>query len=794
MTEQLLQETSPNPEQQGKEAAPWYSYIMPVALGAFYLLFLWLDFSYANMTRWPWAPILSFGLLAAAGWGVWQLRRLDRPFRGLGNGLDWAALLWVIALVASTIFSHVPHRSHWYLVMALSYMAGLYALSNWLDSKKKIENLTVFLVSSSLFFSCNSLYKYIFGKWLPLQGKSIDPGLMLNNFPLGHQNFVAGFLVLTLPVATGVAFHYKDWRRWLGVGTVLLGLWDMVSTGSRGGFLGLGAALALGLVFALLIDWSWKKAKLGIIAVSSLLCVVAILWNLNGNFRYRIAATFSGQDFNVLSRLWAWEVGFREWKANPMFGVGIGANPYTFEQYNQSYYPWSIPIFQQLHSFWFQVLAEIGSLGVLAALFSLASTIWLFWKLYQAKKLTVFNISTFCGFIGYGFLSFTDYQLEVPAISMTMVILGGLLIRSSKDLTEPFFWTEDIRKSSALAFALGLTIAITVLIPIHRALFESERGFAAYRLGNISLFYNHLVDAVSLNPNDPYYPLQLSIVMQMEALKEKNSSKRLDFNKRGAFWAEVAVKKMPVLHTYENAGWAFMYLHKYDVAEKFFQKASDIDPSTKSTANLGLGMSSLQQASKVDKGVDAIAKYLFLHAEYFSDDLWKQKDGLLAKHFLPVTNRLLVIYDEVLNQYPQDVDLLYGKAMVYYVQGHRDKALSLLETIKFKAQITVPTKNVAVLPYSLTADTLKKTEYCLRAKEVRHQESSQVNPIDFINYGETDYFVFRHIEGVDLQVVWPLSSDLKRFACTPLSTGSYRFVVPTPLMQSPPKSPNFGGL
>jgi uncharacterized protein involved in response to NO len=794
MTEQLLQETSPNSEQQMKEAAPWYSYIMPVALGAFYLLFLWLDFSYMNMTRWPWAPILSFGLLAAAGWGIWQLRRLDRPFRGLGNGLDWAALLWVIALVASTIFSHVPHRSHWYLVMALSYIAGLYALSNWLDSKKKIENLTVFLVGSSLFFSCNSLYQYIFKKWLPLQGQEIDSGLMMNNFPLGHQNFVAGFLVLTLPVAVGVAFHYKDWRRWLGVATSLVGTVAILTTASRGGLLGLIAALLLGLVINLLVDWSWKKAKIGLGAVSSVFILILALWNISYNFRYKVIGTFTGQDTNTLARLWAWEVGLNEWRANPFFGVGIGANPYTFEQYNQSRYPWSIPVFQQLHSFWFQILAEIGGLGIIAAIFSLTSIAWLIWKGHQAEQLTVVTTSIFCGLIGYGFLSFTDYQLEVPAISMTLVILGGLLIRSSKDLTEPFFWSEDIRKSSALAFALGLTIAITVLIPIHRALFESERGFVAYRSGNIPLFYSHLVNAVSLNPNDPYYPLQLSIVMQMEALKEKNSSKRLEFNKRGAFWAEVAVKKMPVLHTYENAGWAFMYLHKYDVAENFFQKAADIDPSTKSTANLGLGISSLQQTSKADKGVDAIAKYLFLHAEYFSDDLWKQKDGTLSKHFLPITNRLLFIYDEVLNQYPQDVDLLYGKAMVYYVQENRDKALSVLKTIKFKTQVTVPSKNVAVLPYSLTPKVLEKTERCLKMKELPHKEITQVNPINFINYGETDYFVFRHIEGANLQVIWPFSSDLKRFDCTPLSTGSYRFIVPTGLMQMPPQSPNTRGL
>jgi tetratricopeptide (TPR) repeat protein len=794
MTEQFVALEAQSPDEQpAKEVVtPWYGYIMPLGLGALYLLFLWLDFSYANMTRWPWAPILSGGLLVAAGWGIWQLRHLSKPFRGLGNGLDWAALVWIIALVASTIFSHVPHRSHWYLTMALSYIAALYALSNWLDSKKKIENLTVFLVGSSLFFSCNSSFKYIFEKWLPLRGENIDPGLMLNSFPLGHQNLVAGFLVLTLPLAVGVAFYHKAWRRWLGIVTTLMGLIVMVSTGSRGGFLGLGTALVLSIIFALLIDWSWQKLKLAAGALVILLSLVGILISSNGNFRYRMGAIFTGQDLNILSRNWAWGVGLKEWQDNPWFGVGIGANPYTFDQYQSGMrqYPWSTMLFQQLHNSLIQVLAELGSLGGIAILITLGLIARLIWKLYQAKQLTILPASVFCGLTGYGLMSLTDYQLEVPAISMALVILVALLISFSKNIQTVSSWPENIRKGSTLLGFSLVAITVAFLIPIQRALYESEKGYLAYNEKNIPLFYEQLVKAISLDPNDPYYPLQLSLVMQKQGLTDENPKSQKQYYERGAFWATRAADQISMNYTYENAGWAFVHLRKYKLAEAFFRKNLAIKPSTRDSAYLGLGFSLLKQESKQKEGIEAFAKYLFLKPEYFKDKIWVI-NGDLSHYFLPITQELLSIYDEMLAKYPGDIDLVYGKSMVYYVRHDYANALSLLKSIPKNPK---PLKAVAddgttSLPYNLTTQRVDAAESCLTKEQVKIHNEPKGNKLDqgtqsddlivaFPRYDQLDSFMFRHTGGVPMEVIWPIFPDLSKYPCGPLSSGSTRFILP----------------
>jgi uncharacterized protein involved in response to NO len=794
MTEQFVPLATQSPDkQEAKEVfTPWYGFVMPLGLGALYVLFLWLDFSYANMTRWPWAPILSFGLLAAAGWGIGQLRSLSKPYRGLGNGLDWAALVWVIALVASTIFSHVPHRSHWYLTMALSYIAALYALSNWLDTKKKIESLTVFLVGSSLFFSCNSSFQYIFKKWLPNQGKYIDPGLMVNGFPLGHQNFVAGFLVLTLPVAIGVAFYYKDWRRWLGIAATLMGLIVMVSTGSRGGFIGLGTALALSIVFSLLISWSWKKVKLAMGALVILLSLIGILISENGNFRYRIAAILTGQDLNILSRNWAWGVGIKEWQDNPWFGVGIGANPYIFDQYQSGMrqYPWSSMLFQQLHNSLIQVLAELGSLGGIAILITLGLVIRLIWKFYQGKQLTILPASVTCGLIGYGLMSLTDYELEVPSISMALVILVALLISFSRDIQTISSWSENIRKGSTLLGFSLIAITLAFLIPIQRAIYESEKGYVAYNHKNIPTFYEQLVKAVSLDPNDPYYPLQLSLAMQKQGLLSQNPKNQEGYYKRGAFWAERAANQISMNYTYENAGWAFVHLRKYELAEKFFRKTLAIKPSTRDSAHLGLGFSLLKQKSKEKESIEAFAKYLFLKPEYFRDKIWIINSEL-SHYFLPITEKLISIYDEMLAKYPEDIDLAYGKAMVYYIRRDYPKVLSLLKSIPYnpKPLKANPEDGPTLLPYELTAQGLDATKSCISKEqtkiyhEPKENKSSNVTQNEqivfaFPRYEQLDSFIFRHTGGLPMEVVWPVFPDKSKYQCSPLNTGKTRLILP----------------
>jgi hypothetical protein len=73
--------------------------------------------------------------------------------------------------------------------------------------------------------------------------------LELQNWaPLGHQNYVAGYLILILPLLFLLAWVNQGKARWFWGIALGLGLGDVYTTGSRGSLLGLVTLLLLALI------------------------------------------------------------------------------------------------------------------------------------------------------------------------------------------------------------------------------------------------------------------------------------------------------------------------------------------------------------------------------------------------------------------------------------------------------------------------------------------------------------------------------------------------------------------
>ena len=293
-----------------------------------------------------------------------------------------------------------------------------------------------------------------------------------------------------------------------------------------------------------------------------------------------------------------------------------------------------------------------------------------------------------------------------------------------------------------------------------------------------------------MDPHDPYYPLQLSLVMQKQGLTDENPKSQKQYYERGAFWATRAANQISMNYTYENAGWAFVHLRKYKLAEAFFRKNLAIKPSTRDSAYLGLGFSLLKQKSKEKESIEAFARYLFLKPEYFKDKIWVINRDL-SHYFLPITQELLSIYDEMLTKYPGDIDLVYGKAMVYYVRRDYDNTLSLLRSIPKnpKPLRAVAGDGTTSLPYNLTTQRLDAAESCLTKEQAKVHNQPKGNKLDqgtqsdnlivaFPRYDQLDSFIFRHTGGVPMEVIWPIFPDLSKYPCGPLSSGSIRFILP----------------
>ena len=197
---------------------------------SFYVLFTLLPSSHSLMVSWPWVVVWQVALVLPIVWLLWQLWFKPLAQFKLGSGLDWPIALLVIGLGTSTLFAEFPNQALWSSWAALGGIAALYALSGWLKTPQQAISLLKFQASLGIAFVLVSLGLWLSQTYLPelerlstLEAYGVSQqfnfGLtsLRNWYPLGHQNYVAGYLVLILPLLFGLAITDKGWQRWLWI-------------------------------------------------------------------------------------------------------------------------------------------------------------------------------------------------------------------------------------------------------------------------------------------------------------------------------------------------------------------------------------------------------------------------------------------------------------------------------------------------------------------------------------------------------------------------------------------------
>lgn len=163
---------------------------------------------------------LVFWLLAI----LWSQRKIQ----ALGNGLDWVVGLTLIGLIISTLFAQFPNQARWYAWAALCMLAALYCLNHWLCTPKRRYQLLVKQGYLNIAFIIVSLTLWTTQTLLPQLARlntfkqygvnlSFDFSVLeLRNWaPLGHQNYVAGYLLLAIPLLVSLSILETSKKRWL---------------------------------------------------------------------------------------------------------------------------------------------------------------------------------------------------------------------------------------------------------------------------------------------------------------------------------------------------------------------------------------------------------------------------------------------------------------------------------------------------------------------------------------------------------------------------------------------------
>ncbi len=610
--------------------------LLALLVATLYILFTLIPDSSTWMLGYPGVIFWQFALLTPGAALIVQL--LSGAGRSLGNHLDWIVGAGGLVIVQSGVTAMFPNQARWYGIAALGALAGLYACNAWVSDRDRRQRILTFQGILQIAFILLSLGLWTAQTWWPelgrLQGLERELGLSLpfsfeqienrNWAPIGHQNYVAGYLTLAIPSLMGLGLSALGSLRWLWWGGTVLGLIDLYTTTSRAGFLGLGIAGML-TIAALLSrsqpltlpnGWVIPK-KIILLGSGGFLGAIGLGFVATGRLGGLIRGVQGGYVPGELAyRMITNAIGVAMGNHSPLTGTGIGSAVQVYQKFRPVWSGREAELAYQLHSTPAQVFGELGWLGV-GVWASLLG--WLAVRWWQGRdRFSLLTHSLFAALFAYSVQSLTDYQIDNLCIIGT---IGVFLAAIAAEVRDEHPVVSNSRSQNPLALAItGVFLAAIVwLIPVDRAWVASKQGFEAIstiespdltsenRAAAIASFTQSLETAHQLAPWEPYYPQQLGWILGDLGRKAKNP----DLITRSIQAFETARTSAPYQEfVYANLG-ALQLDRNPKAATEAFKQATQLVPAKRGAFET-LGMSLLLD-KKQDLAIEAFALEIVRH-------------------------------------------------------------------------------------------------------------------------------------------------------------------------------------
>ncbi|MBI3077401.1 MAG: tetratricopeptide repeat protein [Deltaproteobacteria bacterium] len=336
--------------------------------------------------------------------------------------------------------------------------------------------------------------------------------------PRAHSIFVvpntfAALLVLVLPplALAWLGGPPSPWRRFGGLGLVLLHYAALLLSGSRGAWIGgVGGALALLIV----LTWRWggfremvraNRGWLAALGVMLLLVTAVLLRTIPSESRVilggRTAELFQpvGPEAPTVAVPGGWQARLIMWgsaweviRRQPILGTGIATYHQVYPQFmNTRFFPNEVHFFA--HNDYLQFWAEVGALGTLPLLLFLGAILLAGLRAVGAPGLgpqeQLALGGALAGAVGLLLHSGGDFNLRVPGLLLLFAGYAAFVLqlaaRAGVLSVHRMAWAAEgwaARRGQAVVTAAGLLLALALVHPYVVSLIN-QRGIARLKAG-----------------------------------------------------------------------------------------------------------------------------------------------------------------------------------------------------------------------------------------------------------------------------------------------------------------------
>ncbi len=356
--------------------------------------------------------------------------------------LSLPILIFFIICFVTTIFSADPRRSvdqiYFYTLTLFVFIASIYLVRTGIKEELISKTILIagFLATFVLFL--NAAFWYI--GWLRVMPGTIIPTIPYR-LPSGNVAVIFFNPLLFLILSSIFSSRSRIWKIVL-ILFALFVTFMIFLTSSRGGWLGTAVGLLCLLLLSGKAGWiKWKKVFawlkdhriLVVIGLAILICMIAGLLFL----LVRQSAHPTHRPVSE-ARMEFWPPAIKTFLKHPVFGQGLLTFSISMLQ-SQSVPPFKI--FVHAHSVPFNILAEMGLVGMVALVFLVVSIGYLFWKRFFRNKIEeptipMAAIAAFMAIVAEGL--FDCYNNKSFGFWLVVILVGCTLAKPIPDKSRPY--------------------------------------------------------------------------------------------------------------------------------------------------------------------------------------------------------------------------------------------------------------------------------------------------------------------------------------------------------------------